>query len=113
MRTRLFLALVLAAFGCSGTSEGPSGSLDGAGDDGGPGSDDVAHVDGDGTDGRDSTDGTDGVQPCQTPYEHFETRLWPELLGVKCLVCHNQAGIAKDSNMVFLKPEQPDFLSAK
>jgi hypothetical protein len=123
----IILALVMAA--CSaptnepeavdddatigGGVDGSAGTDSGGGDDtGGTDQSDGSSTDGGQSDGSTTTDtgGDDGSALCQTPFEFFETKLWPQLMGVKCLVCHNPEGIAKDTKMVFHKPGVPDFM---
>ncbi|HIA04303.1 MAG TPA: DUF1592 domain-containing protein, partial [Myxococcales bacterium] len=132
-RLILFIAL-LSVVGCSSPSQQTPGSSstsdggDGGTDtsDSGATGDDAGSESTDGTGSSsdngqtDSTDGTatsgtgtggdDGGDPCWTPQEFFEAKLWPQLMGVKCLVCHNPDGIAKDTNMVFLKPDEAGYM---
>ena len=131
MKRLIVFAALLALVACSPTEESSNTSTgDGSvsGTDGGTSTSDSGatgdDAGSDSTDGTssgsdsgqtDSTDGTaasgtdtggdDGGDPCWTPQEFFEAKLWPQLMGVKCLVCHNPEGIAKDTNMVFLKPD--------
>ena len=37
---------------------------------------------------------------CATPWVLFETRVWPEILEARCVACHSNAGIARQSAFV-------------
>jgi hypothetical protein len=60
----------------------------------------------------DVTDIQDVTTECLSDLDYFESNLWKPTLRVKCFVCHNQDGIANQTDMVLRSDEEPDFLAS-
>jgi hypothetical protein len=52
----------------------------------------------------------DGSDPCLSDEEYFAIAIWEATLNVKCIVCHRETGIAKNSEMVLQGVDTPGFM---
>ena len=52
----------------------------------------------------------DGSDPCLSDEEFFATAIWEPTLSVKCIVCHSENGIAKNSSLVLQGADTPGYL---
>lgn len=56
------------------------------------------------------SDKKDDGGACVPTDEFFATEVWQGFMGSQCFSCHNVQGTARDSRLILLPPQQPDYL---